>query len=319
MEPETMGDGEMPDENGSVWSQGFASEASVIAALWDLTDPVSSGADSSGDSTATDEINLSSKDMWSVMTRADCFNIGDFYAILDGLLAPNPREYNQLFYDVFAMNNIAPELKSPADGASLSASSPPTFTWQANGDPDIYECNTYFDLVITSDTYATEYMRVADIQSTSHAPSSGAWQALPTGERLRWYVEGRSAVTPAMPAGQAVFTSNVHTFSVSGGGTDPGDCSIIDESLGYGRWRFDWSYNCDGTLDSNSYWKLYADGSIADHWSGTISGYSWEQVGSTVNFYSDGDLWMWGDVSGDCSQLVNGTTTGGSCWTAEPY
>ncbi len=101
------------------------------------------------------------------------------------------------------------------------------------------------------------------------------------------------------------------------------DCTVYEPST---RWHLHYDWNCDGEADSENLWHLRADGSISDHWLGTISGSSWEVKDDRVHLYSSiGDTHREADLSADCKKMENGRyyyddgtlDEDSTCWWAE--
>ena len=142
---ETIGDGAL---TGS--GQGYSSENSVMAALYDLID---GNTDSSPDSTSKDSINATPKDVWNVLNTGDWDNAGKFFnKLVDMFLFVN-LDVLITISDLFAMNNIAPELQEPANEEQVSGAISPTFKWQENGDPTAGFEHNNFAIVIFKDNF----------------------------------------------------------------------------------------------------------------------------------------------------------------------
>jgi len=100
---------------------------------------------------------------------------------------------------------------------------------------------------------------------------------------------------------------------------EPGPCT---PDKPYDRWLMEYS-DCDGVWDRDNLWHFKSDGTIADHWTGVIKGYSWSVVDNRIIIVLDDDFGMEADFSEDCSQMVNCIYTGElanpSCWRASRY
>ncbi|MBI1851556.1 MAG: hypothetical protein HYR85_14540 [Planctomycetes bacterium] len=194
----------LPD--ATVPGLGYANEASVYRTLWDLHD---NAPDVSPDSLARDGTRATLAKLWELMTRADNDTLPKFWEFLE---RRSPSVSTTLTLgSVFAMNNVGPELTSPADDAILSSSIPPQFRWQANGDPTAGFQNNAFTLLVTRNDWAT--YRIFDAGAgTSFTPPIDEWRSVFDGAdastRFQWAILGRNTAAPATPAGLGLFGSN---------------------------------------------------------------------------------------------------------------
>ncbi len=101
---------------------------------------------------------------------------------------------------------------------------------------------------------------------------------------------------------------------------EPGPCTPDTPS---DRWLIEYDYDCDDEWDTDDLWHFKSDGTISDHWLGTISGYSWRVEENKMIISFDSERGMEATFSEDCQQLVDGIFTGGSanptCWKAKQY
>lgn len=90
----------------------------------------------------------------------------------------------------------------------------------------------------------------------------------------------------------------------------------------YDRWLVEYS-DCDGVWDRDNLWHFKSDGTIADHWTGVIKGYSWSVVDNKIIIVINANFGMEATLSEDCTEMVDGVYTGEvanpSCWRARQY
>lgn len=212
---ETIGDGAL---TGS--GQGYSSENSVVAALYDLID---GNTDSSPDSTAKDSINATPKDVWNVLNTGDWDNVGKFFnKFVDMFLFVN-LDVLIAISDIFAMNNIAPELQEPANEEQVSSAISPTFKWQENGDPTAGFEHNNFAIAIFKDNFDIRslVMYKDGITTNEYTFSDSDWETIIQASGgnantvYKWIVIGYNDKAPIMPLAGGVggFISNFHTFT----------------------------------------------------------------------------------------------------------
>ncbi len=206
---ETYGNGPI---NGG--SQGYASEDSICAMLWDLTD---GEQDTSSDSTAKDTVNLTPKQIWDIINSGPWDNVSKFYNRLYAVANRNVQSL--LWYtQTFAMNNIAPELIQPRNVIVSSAISP-TFTWRANGDPGAAFALNRFTLLIGKGNFAAIVGRKENIQPTQYKFTDAEWAAITAQSDntgiFQWLVAGYNSAAPRLPAAAEMqFVSNTQQFKI---------------------------------------------------------------------------------------------------------
>ncbi len=125
-----------------------------------------------------------------------------------------------------------------------------------------------------------------------------------------------------------VASDTVTVDPFDGGGES---CAAADVE---GRWLFEYYYyngqtgQCNDSVDSDSLWRLESDGSIRDHWLGTINGYWWEVRDGKLYYYTENapdlatDTYYYGSLNKTCDKVTGGVTANisdGSCWTARRY
>lgn len=100
---------------------------------------------------------------------------------------------------------------------------------------------------------------------------------------------------------------------------EPGPCT---PDTPWDRWLVEYS-DCDGVYDRDNLWHFKSDGTIADHWTGVINGYSWSVVDNRMIIVLDEDFGMEASFSEDCTEMVDGVYIGEvanpSCWRARQY
>lgn len=202
---ETIGNGAL---GGS--GQGYASEYSVMAVLYDLCD---AAVDASSDGLSQDYTDVTPQQIWNAVNTGDWDDIGKFYNFLCALASYDISTV-LLFSQVFAMNNVGPELLTPSEGQIVSSVISTQFTWQANGDPTAGYAHNRFTLVVGKNNLTTILGTKDDIQDTKYTFSDGEWQAITAQSDesgiLQWAVAGYNSLDPRMPsaAGVGKFVSN---------------------------------------------------------------------------------------------------------------
>lgn len=282
---ETTGDGPITG-----LSEGYASELSIMAALFDLTDPWS---DSSSDGDAKDSINVKPAMIWDLVNSADLSDVGKFYNFLMGSYM-DKRAIQFVISQIFSMNNIGPELTLPADGVATSRSVPPTFEWEANGDPTPgYELNRFI-LAISKDNFSTFQLVKKDINTNSQTLSKAEWEkVMKDGDDLtefQWTVLGSNPLDPHMPFGggfRNFMAGPPRTFTISYWDApipDTGqsrcynntaeiqcpapDKAFFGQDAYYSRKPMSYTDNMDGTVTdnvTNLVWQMQDDNNTYTH------------------------------------------------------
>lgn len=192
-------------------AQGYASENSIMAMLWDLAD---SESDSASDSSARDSVSSTLKDLYDIVNSGAYDDVGKFWI---RLISGASAETIMAKAGVFAMNNIAPELTAPADNAPVSSGVSPTFTWTANGDPASSYALNNFILAISNNNFSTLAGYKEGITTNQYAFSDTDWRAVvnqanAANNTFKWLVLGYNSASPQTPASSPYFVSNVHNF-----------------------------------------------------------------------------------------------------------
>ncbi len=200
--------------NGNILGpgQGYASENSISASLYDLID---SNSDTSYDGSAGDSIDVSPKSVWNVVNTSGQNNVGKLWKKIAGLVGVNARLG---VAEIFAMNNIAPELQEPVEGKAVSGATSPTFSWLPNGDPnDGFELNG-FTIYVSMDNFATILMKKSGITANEYTFSDEDWktivQAGDEDTKFMWAVTGYNDKSPRIPP-TGGFLSNTQSFTAS--------------------------------------------------------------------------------------------------------
>lgn len=174
---------------------GEDNEASVMAVLWDLFDNASDGVD---------EISISDRALFQSFKSAGAVTVG---AAWDALAAGEDAEQRARLGDVFAQNNISPELTAPADHFAASGT-PPTFRWLANGGGAPNPLNDFRIRFYTSDFSSLVFEKELG-NTTSFTPTGDEWTMILEGDEVvRWVVEGRNTSAPATPGGTLDYYSS---------------------------------------------------------------------------------------------------------------
>lgn len=202
---------EFPNSN-----QGYAAENSIMAMLYDLCD---NNVDKSADGLSRDYICIPPKTVWNIINSGNWDDVGKFYNKLCGLIGLNMPSLFAVS-QLFAMNNIGPELYLPAEQAVVSSSISPVFQWIPNGDPTPGYAHNRFALIVANKNFANILAVKTDITKNYHQFKSDEWQSIVgrsdgTGF-FQWAVLGYNNISPRMPAagGLGHFLSNMQTFRV---------------------------------------------------------------------------------------------------------
>ncbi|MCA1808627.1 MAG: hypothetical protein LC725_04090, partial [Lentisphaerae bacterium] len=197
-------------------SHGYASENSIMGLLYDLCDR---NVDQSSKGLSQDYVSVSSKVIWGILNSGAWDNVGKFYNRVCGIIG---MDIPALFRvsQVFAMNNIGPELKAPAEGDIVSSSVSPQFSWLPNGDPTAGYAHNRFALIIANRNFTELLAFQDDIRDTKYTFPQQEWQAIvehsdDTGT-FQWAVIGYNSVAPRMPPADGLggFLSNMQNFKV---------------------------------------------------------------------------------------------------------
>ena len=196
--------------------QGYACEYSISGVLYDLCD---ADVDTSCDGLSKDIVDITPKQLWNVMNSGAWDDVGKFYNALCTIVGYDVATI-LYFSPIFALNNVGPELSTPAEGTVVSSVVSPEFKWTANGDPTAGYAHNHFDLVIAKNNF-TELVGIKeDIQDIKYTFTETEWAAITaqsdgTGE-FQWAVTGYNSINPRLPtaAGLGKFVSNTQTFKL---------------------------------------------------------------------------------------------------------
>lgn len=196
--------------------QGYASETSVLSMLYDFCD---ADQDTSNDGLSKDIVNIAPKLIWKLLNTSNMDDVGKVY---NALCATVGYDLATILYfsPLFAMNNIGPELDTPAEGTVVSSVLSPTFKWKANGDPNAGFAHDKFDLIIAKNNF-TELAGIKEnISATEYKFTDAEWMAIAaqsddTGV-FQWAVTGYNSANPRLPeaAGLGKFVSNTQTIKL---------------------------------------------------------------------------------------------------------
>ncbi|MBU4199116.1 MAG: YfaP family protein [Verrucomicrobia bacterium] len=196
--------------------QGYACEYSISGMLYDLCD---GDVDTSVDGLSQDLVNVTMKQIWNIFNMADLDNVGKFYNALCVLVGYDVNTM-LLFSQIFDLNNIGPELQTPAEGLIVSSVVSPEFKWQANGDPTAGYAHDRFALVIAKNNF-TEIVGIKDdILDIKYTFTDDEWAAIASQSddtgKFQWVVLGYNSLDPRMPADWALgkFISNMQSFQL---------------------------------------------------------------------------------------------------------
>ena len=105
-------------------TSGEANEGAVMALLWDITD--------GGSNEPFDTLHRDFATIWNCVDNGNCTTLNIFV----NTLSPEFSTLEQLALgNILSEYNISPRPTNPADGAVLSAITPPTFEWEPGGSP----------------------------------------------------------------------------------------------------------------------------------------------------------------------------------------
>jgi len=196
--------------------QGYASENSIMAVLYDLCD---GAADGSVNGLSKDYVDVTPKQIWNIVNMGDFDNVGKFYNALCAIVGYDINTMLQ-FTQVFAMNNVGPELQSPAEGYVVSSVVSPEFKWWANGDPTSGYAHDQFALVVAKNNFTSIIGIKDNIQDTHYTFTDAEWAAITAQSDetglFQWAVVGYNSIDPRMPdaSGLGQFISNAQTFQL---------------------------------------------------------------------------------------------------------
>jgi hypothetical protein len=211
------------DAEAPVPSDGYASEFSVLAVLWDLFD---TRQDSLGG--VTDSIaGIDARTLWDALTRTlacdPCDRIDRLWTSVLKLL-DFPNTLNPAVFEVaklFVINHVAPRALSPGDGAIVD-DTPPRFEWSRNGDSSPDHWNDRFALVISRDDFQGHVKILwPPPGSEAYSPTQGEWNDIRQGGApasvYKWFVAGWASAkgdgNPEIPEGGLPWISNPMTFA----------------------------------------------------------------------------------------------------------
>ena len=160
---------------------GFGSENSVMAMLWDFADTPSDSSPPGGPGQATDKFDLSPKILWDLVNSGlpcdPCDRVDRFWNAVFSAVGAGPTLVDVA--ETLAMSKIGPELTDPIHGVILTGETSPTFTWQPNGDPQPAHKPNRFHLAISKNRF------LSDIHlSPSQQPLQGTQYQIPREEFL---------------------------------------------------------------------------------------------------------------------------------------
>lgn len=169
---------------------GEDNEVSVMAALWDLFDGSSDGADA---------VSMSDGALFTAFRNSGCKTVGGAWDSIAASATPLQRTK---LGAVFAQAKIGPELTDPADNVKLTASGPiPTFRWKRNGGGSSNPLNDFKIEFFKSDFSASVFAK--DLGDTDHFVPTASEIAtiLAGGTPVKWVVEGKNTSSPVSPGG----------------------------------------------------------------------------------------------------------------------
>ncbi len=169
--------------------KGEDNELSVMTTMWDLWDQVSDGLD---------DVSFDALTLFDYFSFAGATTVGEAWdAIADDMDNAGKAQVGA----VFAQNNIAPNLQSPADGENVTGATPPEFTWLKNGGGTPNPLNDFRITFYTPDMQTQIFQK--DLADTDHyTPTATDWATiLSEGPIVKWVIEGRNTTGVATPGG----------------------------------------------------------------------------------------------------------------------
>ncbi len=166
-------------ESPDTWfaMDGYGSEASVAAALWDVLDP---DKDSLPGTTAVDETAVGFKKLWILIKGfGGSVDVTKFYNTLMRTHTRGPAGMMSTS-NLFVINKIAPQLVSPRNDAALPKTEPLKFEWASAGDPSpnhALDNFTHLLYRINNETLALELIKAIDnIKTVTHTYTEEEWE-----------------------------------------------------------------------------------------------------------------------------------------------
>lgn len=214
------------DAEAPAISDGYASENSVLAVLWDLFDTQPDAIGGVTDSIA----GVGPRTLWDVLTAILACNPCDridrmWSSVLATLGFPNTL--NPAVFEIakpFVINRVAPRATAPPDGATVD-DAPPRFEWFRNGDPNPDHQNNRFVLALSRDNFQGHLkVLVPPPGADQYTPTQGEWNDIRQGGSptsvYKWFVAGWASPegdgNPEIPEGLP-WISNALTFSAQQG------------------------------------------------------------------------------------------------------
>jgi len=207
-------------------TQGYASENSIAAMLWDLTDTPGESAPPGGAGQATDRLDFSPKTIWDLITSNlpcnPCDRVDRFWNAVMSVAGVSQTMLDAA--ETLVLNEVAPELTAPDHERMLSGGVSPTFQWNANGDPSASHNPNRFFLVISKNNFQSDLhifpTNGQPIQTTQYQIPDADYRALLQGETdetvFSWVVIGYREADGGtrIPEGSGFLVSNSRTFQV---------------------------------------------------------------------------------------------------------
>ena len=163
-------------------TSGEANEGSVMTLLWDITD--------SGSNEPFDTLNRDFASIWDCIDNGDCTKLNIFISTLYPELSASEQA---ALGNILSEYNISPCLTTPADGAVLSTTTPPTFEWAPGGSP-LHPNNVFTLTIYTEESGEVTSVFTSEPQtSLSYTISQSDWNdiiAMVQNNKLYWSVSG---------------------------------------------------------------------------------------------------------------------------------
>lgn len=228
------------EDEGACGPSGDDSEMAVQHALWDFWDANPDNGE---------HAQWSMQDILGRLKSAQAKNFSQgYHAIVNGRSAAEKRQA-QIALQEYGM---APGPLSPAGG---SFSAPPTFSWQAGGNPA--HPNDGFTISFFNSGNGQPIVSRSVGNSLSYTPSGDVWQLLAGAGNVLAEVSASQSTAPVSGS----YTGRAIVFSIG----RPSSIMVVGDSISHGiEGDYTWRYRLDKHLQSNG---VYPD--FVGPWSGT--------------------------------------------------
>ncbi len=186
------------ESDSSRMAQGEDDELSTIRTLWDLTDATDDG----------ETVTVPAATLHSLIQSAGAETLGEAWnAMVAGISNQQRAEYGK----AFALNNVAPELLTPAAMDSVAAGT--EFRWERNGggtpNPLDEQSLRFFNSDLT-----TEILDIPVMDADRYTLTDDNMNTIFASEQLvRWVVTGKNTSSPVTPGGSEEYWSEARLIN----------------------------------------------------------------------------------------------------------